>query len=236
MKTLEKVKNIIEKFEKSAFMIEVRYAASRHNSQNKTELVYSDYYGVADCVKPGIDPLEMDAIRYELMDEYSYTHDIDCDGGYAFDEEREANPENEDPRILVIFISKLAYRILTDPEVKPVRDYRLAQLGEYHECLVVKRPMPQLKNEDSESAWDGYDGADYGEEDYDEPRTSIKVVPGDKMRLDKFYADECVLVGEDEFLQYDIECYDSDRAWWEEESFEEHFGTSDAKVLLIFLA
>lgn len=59
---------------------------------------------------------------------------------------------------------------------------------------------------------------------------------GAKDVIDTMYAREWMLVDEITFIaSYDVDGPEDD-TWWLNESFEEHFGSTKAKILMIVLA
>ena len=139
-------------------------------------------------------------------------------------------------QVLVIWLSKRSYAILTNPDIKTVRDFRLDSIGQYHDYYVVSwvREKAQLRKDDWDDEEEYFDqDEDYGAmTNYREKR--FKVRSGAKDQLDNLYARESILVPADDLgLRYELE---GAEAWWDEETAFEHFGREDAYVLLIVLA
>lgn len=143
--------------------------------------------------------------------------------------------DDADAKVLVIWLSKLSYSVLTNPEVKTVREARLEYIGQYHEYFVVKRVREDSTQVDDPWLEDEvYDGQDDEAAASYQPCEKFEVREGTKELLDRLYARKSILISAEELgKHYELSNTDP---WWENESPGKHYGNANADILLIVLA
>lgn len=229
---MERIKDIVQRHTGVAACYEIAFRPRRHSCPEEIKSVYcSDLNEFApDVLRTDVDPLELWAHDADLLGEDDYNAVFP---GYSDFEELY---DSHDAQVLVIWLTRLSYEILTNPEIKTVREFRLDDIGKYHDYYVVSRvrDCTQPRHDD----WE--DEEEYFDQDEDHGSTTnnhverFKVRSGTKDQLDKLFAWESILVPADDLgLRYELEGAD---AWWDEETPLEHFGREDADVLLIVLA
>lgn len=62
-----------------------------------------------------------------------------------------------------------------------------------------------------------------------EPRVHAEIIPLTKCHLDQLWAEEFYFVGENDYQDL---LFELDLEWFRNESFEEHFGRPNAKILV----
>ncbi len=230
---MEKIKDILRENAGKFVSCEVYYRASRRDRPESYK--YIDEIPVPSIIHgDDVDLLDLWAYDWDLYDEeeyYQYIDDSDVCRDYFEDLCKEGG------RILIIWLSNLSYDILSDPSIQKVGSIRMSNLGAFQQLIVVRNIR-----ENSHHYNDDFDDCD-DSEDYDYECECVdkciyELVDGSPKRLDNYFARQSVLVGEEKFkssFASVIECPE-DAAWWENESFEEHFGISDAKILVVILA
>lgn len=176
--------------------------------------------------------LDLWAVDYELMDKDAYDS-FGVLGGTPFEEQY-----YPDDVILVIWLSPLSYRILTDSSVMTVREARTKYIGQYHEYLVVKAETRNHGGYDDD-CYGGYDDYDY----YDRYlNIDLNVVKKPLDVLDNMYVDteKTIFMNDDNYISFNIN--DAEDPWWEKDEddekgpFELRFGDPNAEVLILVLA
>ena len=116
--------------------------------------------------------------------------------------------------VLVLWLSEDSYHILTDPSIKSVSEICDELKGKFADVVGIRPPRVQ-------SIYNSIDGLPYA-----------GVVHMPITRYDKFWAEKYYLLGEDDMddLPYDIHVN-----WLKDESFEDLFGSPDARILFVVL-
>lgn len=233
-----KVSEVLEDYRGRYASYEIYYRPSRRAYPFEWKLLSHDGDNRISDKIPIEDWLVHD---YELLYEDDYFH-IHGDFPYSF-KDLYGSP---DAQVLVIYISHLTYRILSDKNAKTVRDLRTEYIGQFHEYLVCKyRSHGGLYDDDDDSDYgNGYGYCDdYG---YESPQRDyycdgmkyfffdeLKAVDAPQELLDKMWAEECFIVenSDAEDLFINVKGY----GWWDEESFEEHFADPDRVAILVII-
>lgn len=177
-----------------------------------------------DWCKENVDLGDMWADSYESMslDEFETLVDGDFNGL--------CDPDAE---ILVIWMTKKSHDYLYDPEVKTVREIRLANWEKYSDYIVVCRNRYSEDYEDEYPA--GYECYDEDYNPYEPGPEKMSLVEGKKSVLDEMYAKDWYLVDEKAFRAgFDVSG-SKELTWWNDESFRQHFGFTKAVLLVIVL-
>lgn len=220
----EKIKQILAEHPNLPY--EIHFRPQRYCHASEVQLLYTPESGLVSGLREDIDIHELWADGYSIMGEDDYNRDVAELGCMTFEDlHGDANAE-----VLVIWASSLTYDILCDPSTQTVREVYKDNLGAFNDYLVTKR----MKEKSTD-----YSEYDYDEDDYDEDDrgsvTKLEAVVRTKTKLDKMFVEEYEIVGEERFYdRYELSGFGED-AWWERESFEEHFGKPDAHLLIIIL-
>lgn len=228
---MEKIKNIVQDYSRAATSYEIAFRPRKICCPDVIVSVYdSDACALAPRMREDVDPLDLWAYDYDILgeDEYNDVFGVDYNFRELFGD---ANA-----KVLVIWLTALSYEILSNREIKTVREFRLDNIGQYHEYYVVSRVRDLARrNHDSWEEDEHYDQeGDDNEEYISIPAEKFQVQKGTKEQLDRLYARESILISAS-VLGVDYELNGGDR-WWREETAIEHFGCDDANVLLIVLA
>lgn len=227
---MERIKDIVQRHAAATACYEIAFWL--RGSCRKNDIV-SVYDSGSRMISPGlredIDPLELWADDFDILgeDEYYALFPWMADFIELFGD---ANA-----KVLVIWLTRLSYEILSNPEIMPVREFRLNDLGKYHDYYVVR----QVRDNAQPRQDDWFDDEEYSSQDDDygtmnSPAEKYIVRSGTKDQLDKLFARESILIPANT-LGSSVELEGAD-AWWMEETPLEHYGRDDAYVLLIVLA
>ena len=191
---------------------------------NQVELVLGDGWEDPN-LRSGINYMDLWAYDYSLMSEEEYHSSIIHEGGEPFSELYGADLENA--KVLVIYLTRKSYRLLIDPDIKTVRDLRTQYIGQYYDYIVVRRSrlLKKGKAKVDEDIWDI--------DEQEETPVKLELVQGSKIWMDSIFVYQWGLLSENELKRYDF-IYDGEKPWWKEETFDEHYGNSDARVLMCF--
>ncbi len=241
-----KIRDVLRMFAGEYFTYEIYYHDRRDNSY--------DFFESPDLGrlkgKDDINILELWAYSYETVDKETYDLTF-SDSVVTFEDFFGKRDDND--QVLIIYLSDKSYEILTDPSIKKVSDLRMDYLGKFNQMVLLREIYRKGKcryggfgdNEEDyfdhaasgySRGWDLYDDYD----DYDEPdrRSHYELIEFSPKKLDTFYAREAYLCNEEDFRN----CYGNDtihgddgQTWWDKESFKQHFGISDAKILVVKL-
>lgn len=229
-----KIKEIIDNYREGG-PLEVWYSPTRHHRPASNILVWDN----ASC-SPGfefvrdvnIEDLWADSVEL-FKSEPDYVNAVQEISMFTWEEYSGVTG-----CVLVIWLSSLSHRILTDPSINRVYDIRLDRIGQYSELIAVRIPKQKKAFIDDEDEYGVYapESDDFGDSDsnYTEIRPSAKIVSLPRDLLDKKWAQDYYLVGENDMdtLPFTI----NDLSWTKEESFEEHYGRPDASILIVVLA
>lgn len=224
-----KIRDIVQRNAGSFTCYEIAYRPRRYCHPDEIKSIFlSDAGELIPNLRPDIDIQDMWAYDSESLGETEYNATFP--GDWDFDELY----GDADAKVLVIWLTHMSYEILTNPEIRMVRDFRLDNLGQFHDYYVVK-PI-RKRSQRNDDLWD--DEYEYYSDDEDymgsaDPTEEYQVCKGMKEQLDRLYAREGILIPADDLgVNYDLILED---AWWLDETPLEHYGTEDAKILLIVL-
>lgn len=237
---MEKIKNILDTNRDKYAAIEIYYSSSWNKLAGDKKFITCDSLGFGELVNENIKIGELWADDTDILTQSDYEMYFADHLGCMFCEDLYGDDTRD---ILIIWLSKLSYRIVSDPRVKTVADFRLQNIGKFHECIVVHPPVVDTRrnNYDDDKDFEEYDLSEIDEENdndgamfFSEPQPVAKIKVGAKSYLDGLYASECHLVDNIDDLPFLIES-EGDDAWWEQETVAKHFGNPDAKVLVVVL-
>lgn len=221
---MHNIKNIIQSFSGSFDSYEIVYRPRKHSYPEDIKSIYdSDVRELEPELRQDVNVLDMWAYESNVLDEEEYNAVFP--GRYDF----RALYGDANAKVLVIWLTRMSYEILTNPEIHTVRDFRLDSLGQYHEYYVV-RPIHE-RSQRGDDLWD--DEYENNSDDEDNMGLKYQVYKGAKEQLDRLYARESILISADALgVSYHLASAD---AWWHEETPLEHFGIKNAQILLIVL-
>ena len=237
---MEKIKNILDTNRDKYAAIEIYYSSSWNKLAGDKRFITSDSLGFGELANENIKIGELWADDTDILTQNDYEMYFADHLGCMFCEDIYGDDKRD---ILIIWLSKLSYRIASDPRVKTVADFRLQNIGKFHECIVVHPPVVDTRrnNYDDDDDFEEYDLSDVDEENdndgamfLSEPQPVAKIKVGAKSYLDGLYASECYLVDNVDDLPFFIDSGGND-TWWEKETAAKHFGNPEAKVLVIVL-
>lgn len=233
---MKKIKDILQENPGMELGYEVYFSRQWIHSPADNTFVYSPICGFDREYRDDIDIQDLWADDYDLVTKEEYESTVADLGCMSVDEYFQGNDE-----ILVIWLSHLSLKILEDKSIKKVRDILTENLGQYGDYIVLK---PQRNSNFTNPHSDDYDDYDdYDDIDNDEFYSEsvdcaeeYEEVSGYLDRIKEMYAEDYILVDEDEFLKRYTIVASREDPWWEEESFFEHFGRDNVKILLIIIA
>ena len=237
---MERIKDILRENQGEYFTYQIYYRASKRDRPGSYIFIGDDTGPTFGYNRDDVELLDLWAYDWDLFDKDSYYYHVDPDSrGYDDDWFEEGG------NVLIIWLSNLSYDILSDPSIQKVDSIRMSNLGAFQQMLVL-RDIKQNSHHynDSFDDFDDCDGDDCEEYDdnyydceYVDP-CLYELVEGSPKRLGQLFARESCLVDEEKFNRSFgkfIECPE-DADWWTNETFEEHFEMSDAKILVVILA
>ena len=161
-----------------------------------------------------------EAVEY---DEVGYVREVVDIGGMAWDEYAD-----EDGTVTVLWLSHKSYRILKDPDIRQVSTL----LPEFSRACSEFIAVRLLREKDRQEEIDRDEDFQYEkDEELEVPgsRVHAEIIPLAKFNPDELWAEDYYLVGEKDLQHLP---FNLDLDWLGEESFEEHYGDPNAKILV----
>ena len=161
-----------------------------------------------------------EAVEY---DEVGYVREVVDIGGMAWDEYAD-----EDGTVTVLWLSHKSYRILKDPDILQVSTL----LPEFSRACREFIAVRLLREKDRQEEIDRDEDFQYEkDEELEVPgsRVHAEIIPLAKCNPDELWAEDYYLVGEKDLQHLP---FNLDLDWLGEESFEEHYGDPNAKILV----
>lgn len=161
-----------------------------------------------------------EAVEY---DEAGYAHEVADIGGMEWEEYAD-----EDGTVTVLWLSHKSYRILTDPDIRKVSDISPELIRNYDDFIAIRLLWGKDKYDENDRDEDFH----YEEDDESEllePRVRAEIIPLTKDNMDQLWAEKLYFVGENSLQDLPFEL---DLDWLGDESFEDHFGHPNAKILV----
>ncbi len=202
--------------------VEIWYSPTRRHVPLRNVLIYAG----GDTVFVPVRDVEIEDLRAygaEKYDHVGYVHEVADIGGIDWDEYAD-----EDGTVTVLWLSHKSFRILTDPDIRQVSTILPEFSRKYNEVIAVRLLWGKDREEDIDRDEDfQYEKDD--ELEMLEPRIRAEIIPMTKCNLDQLWAEDYYLVGANDYQDLPFEL---DLDWFGDESFEEHFGHLNAKILV----
>ena len=203
--------------------VEIWYSPTRRHDPLRNEFISTARGNIAFVPVRDVDIRDLRAYEAVEYDEVGYAHEVADIGGMAWDEYAD-----EDGTVTVLWLSHKSYRILRDPDIRQVSTLLPEFSREYNEFIAVRL----LRGKDRQEEIDRDEGFMYDEdEELEMPcsRVHAEIIPLKKCKPDELWAEDYYLVGEKDLQDLP---FDLDLDWLGEESFEEHYGDPNAKILV----
>ena len=203
--------------------VEIWYSPTRRHDPMHNEFISTSRGDIAFVPVRDVDIRDLRAYEAVEYDEVGYAHEVADIGGMAWDEYAD-----EDGTVTVLWLSHKSYRILRDPDICQVSTLLSAFSREYSEFIAVRL----LREKDRQEEIDQDEGFLYEEgEELEMPgsRVHAEIIPQKKCNPDELWAEDYYLVGENDIQDLPFHL---DLDWFGEESFEEHYGDPNAKILV----
>lgn len=202
--------------------VEIWYSPTRRHDLLHNVPIYAG----GDTVFVPVRDVEIEDLRTygaEKYDYVGYVHEVADIGGIDWDEYAD-----EDGTVTVLWLSHKSFRILTDPDIRQVSAILPEFSRKYSEFFALRLLWGKDREEDINRDEDfQYEKDD--ELEMLEPRVRAEIIPLTKCHLDQLWAEEFYFVGENDLQDLPFEL---DLDWLGDETFEEHYGDPNAKILV----
>lgn len=202
--------------------VEIWYSPTKRHDPLRNVLIYAG----GDTVFVPVRDVEVEDLRAygaEKYDHVGYVHEVADIGGIEWDEYAD-----EDGTVTVLWLSHKSFRILTDPDIRQVSAILTEFSWKYSEFIAVRLIWGKERQEEINRDEDFQYEKDE-ELEMLEPRVRAEIIPLTKCHLDQLWAEEVYFVGENNYQDLPFEL---NLEWFGNESFEEHFGRPNAKILV----
>ena len=203
--------------------VEIWYSPTRRHDPMRNDFISTARRDIAFVPVRDVDIRDLRAYEAVEYDEVGYAREVVDIGGMAWDEYAD-----EDGTVTVLWLSHKSYRILKDPDICQVSTLLPAFSREYREFIAVRL----LREKHRQEEIDQDEGFLYEEgEELEMPcsRVHAEIIPQKKCNPDELWAEDYYLVGEKDLQDLPFRL---DLDWFGEESFEEHYGDPNAKILV----
>ncbi len=203
--------------------VEIWYSPTRRHDPLRNDFIGAAGTGIAFVPVRDADIKDLRAYEAVKYDETGYVQEVADIGGMKWDEYAD-----EDGTVSVLWLSNKSYRILTDPDISRVSAISPRLIRKYDEFIAVQLQWGKDRHEGNDWNEDSHYEKD-DELEMLEPRVRAEIIPLTECNLDQLWAEEFYFVGENELHDLPFEL---NLNWMGEESFEEHYGHPNAKILV----
>lgn len=203
--------------------VEIWYSPTRRHDPMRNDFISTARGDIAFVPVRDVDIRDLRAYEAVEYDEDGYVREVVDIGGMAWDEYAD-----EDGTVTVLWLSHKSYRILRDPDIRQVSTLLPEFSRAYSEFIAVRL----LRGKEWQEEIDRDEDFQYEkDEDLEVPgsRVHAEIIPLAKCNPDQLWAEDYYLVGEKDLQDLP---FDLDLDWLGEESFEEHYGDPNAKILV----
>ena len=203
--------------------VEIWYSPTRRHDPMRNDFISTARGDIAFVPVRDVDIRDLRAYEAVKYDEVGYVREVVDIGGMAWDEYAD-----EDGTVTVLWLSHKSYRILKDPDIRQVSTLLPEFSRAYSEFIAVRLLRGKDRQEEI------YRDEDFQYEKDDElevpgSRVHAEIIPLAKCNPDELWAEDYYLVGEEDLQDLPFRL---DLDWFGEESFEEHYGDPNAKILV----
>ena len=206
--------------------VEIWYSPTRRHDPMRNDFISTARGDIAFVPVRDVDIRDLRAYEAVEYDEVGYVREVVDIGGMAWDEYAD-----EDGTVTVLWLSHKSYRILKDPDIRQVSTLLPEFSREYSEFIAVRLLREKDRQEGIDRDEDFlYEEYEEGEElEVPSSRVHAEIIPLTKCNPDQLWAEDYYLVGEKDLQDLPFKL---DLDWLGEESFEEHYGDPNAKILV----
>lgn len=203
--------------------VEIWYSPTRRHDPLRNDFISTARGDIAFVPVRDVDIKDLRAYEAVVYDEVGYVREVADIGGMEWDEYAD-----EDGTVTVLWLSSKSYRILTDPDICQVSAILPEFSRKFSEFIAVRLLWGKDREEDIDRDEDfQYEKDD--ELEMLEPRVRAEIIPLTKCHLDQLWTEAIYFVGENDYQDLPFEL---DLDWFGDESFEEHFGRSNAMIMV----
>lgn len=206
--------------------VEIWYSPTRRHDPMHNEFICTSRGDIAFVPVRDVDIKDLRAYEAVKYNGIRYAYQVAGISGMAWSE-----CADEDGSVTVLWLTHKSYRILRDPDIRQVSTLLPEFSRECSEFIAVRLLRENDRQEEIDLDEDFMYEKNEEDEELEMPgsRVNAEIIPLTKCNPDQLWAEDYYLVGEKDLQDLPFRL---DLDWFGEESFEEHYGDPNAKILV----